>query len=47
LVFSSVTEETITIPGKMSDLNAPWVAVVIADDDVSQRKEAAGAISRQ
>jgi hypothetical protein len=39
--------QTITIKGKMGKLDAPWVAVVVADDDLTQRKEAAGAIPRQ
>lgn len=35
---------TFTWEGKMEDANAPWIAVVIPDGDVSQKQEAAGHI---
>jgi hypothetical protein len=38
--------QTITMQGKMTALDAPWVAVLVADDDVIQRKEITGAVRR-
>ncbi|MCX6626381.1 MAG: glycoside hydrolase family 9 protein [Candidatus Solibacter sp.] len=38
--------QTITMQGKMTALDAPWVAVLVADDDVMQRKEITGAVRR-
>ena len=32
--------------GKMISIDAPWVAVVVPDDDVTQRRDAVGALPR-
>jgi len=36
--------QTVVLRGRVSRTDAPWIAVVIPDDDFSQRRELTGTI---